>query len=99
LGPDLVGKKAKGMSFLGGSQDIWKERRGMRGGEGGEEDRGKGRQVNFSLVNHRNPSFRRSSDGSIRNLPPHPAPPSPPPPYGFPWDVQKKSPPHSLNRK
>ena len=59
LGADLVGPKAKGMSLLGGSQDIWKERRGMRGGEEGEEDRGKGRQVNFSLVNHRNPSSKR----------------------------------------
>ena len=84
MGPDLVGKKAKGMSFLGGSQDIWKERRGMRGGEGGEEDRGKGRQVNFSLVNHRNPSFRRSSDGSIRNLPPTLPRPLPHPRMAFP---------------
>ena len=42
LGDDLVGMKTKGLSLLGGSQDIWKERKGMRGGEGGEEDRGKG---------------------------------------------------------
>ena len=74
----------------GGRQDKWKERRG-RGGEGGEEDREKGRQVNFTFVSHRNPSSKRRckwrSDGSTRNLPL---------PYGFPWDVQKKSPPSPL---
>lgn len=47
LGADLVGMKTKGISLLGGSQDIWKERKGMRGGEEGRGRQRKGKTSEF----------------------------------------------------